>query len=213
MNHVLKTLSLLVIGLLLLTTPLLADTISIYTSASSTGAAVSSPTDPRLGTGDISGLTFIPVGTDNEGSFTAVPPGAPPGTLVVQVPPECGYYCGQSGFVMVTFTLPSSFFSASLAGAGNVDDGGYAFLNGNNLGTELTEFANATFSTNNALYFLPGLNTLVVSDSNFGGGPSAVVFYADINYSSSATPEPGTLLTLGSGILGLAGLARKRLFR
>jgi len=30
---------------------------------------------------------------------------------------------------------------------------------------------------------------------------------------ASATPEPSTLLTLGSGILGLAGLARKRLFR
>lgn len=27
-----------------------------------------------------------------------------------------------------------------------------------------------------------------------------------------STPEPGTLLTLGSGLLGLAGLARKRLF-
>ena len=29
---------------------------------------------------------------------------------------------------------------------------------------------------------------------------------------SSATPEPSTLLMMGSGILGLAGLARKRLF-
>lgn len=30
--------------------------------------------------------------------------------------------------------------------------------------------------------------------------------------SASPTPEPSTLLTLGSGLIGLAGLARKRLF-
>ena len=44
--------------------------------------------------------------------------------------------------------------------------------------------------------------------SNFGG-------YANTNVTAtfdSPTPEPSTLLTLGSGILGLVGLARKRLF-
>ncbi len=194
----------------ILATPLLAATITVKTDATSTGASVASTSDPRLTSGDISGLTFTPVGTDNEGSFTAVPPGAPLGTLVVQVPPECGYYCGQSGFVMVTFTLPSSFSAPFLTGAGNVDDGGYAFLNGNTISAQLSEFGNTAFSTNTAAYFLPGVNTLVVSDSNSGGGPSAVVFFADVTYSTGTTPEPSTLLTFGSGILGLAGLARKR---
>jgi hypothetical protein len=32
-----------------------------------------------------------------------------------------------------------------------------------------------------------------------------------LEMTTSTTPEPGTLLTLGSGILGLTGLARKRL--
>jgi hypothetical protein len=44
--------------------------------------------------------------------------------------------------------------------------------------------------------------------SNFGG-------YVNTNVTAtfnSPTPEPSTLLTLGSGLIGLAGLARKRLF-
>jgi len=56
--------------------------------------------------------------------------------------------------------------------------------------------------------------TLCANDSNNGytnltyvGGNTAVE--ATFN---SPTPEPSTLLTLGSGLIGLAGLARKRLF-
>jgi hypothetical protein len=41
--------------------------------------------------------------------------------------------------------------------------------------------------------------------------------YADVEGSlemtTSTTPEPGTLLMLGSGVLGLAGVARKKLTR
>jgi hypothetical protein len=128
----------------------------------------------------------------------------------VQVPPECGYYCGQSGFVLATFTLPSTFSSISLSGAGNVDDGGYAFLNGVNLdpSSPLTESGNVTFSTSDPTLFQPGLNTFVISDSNFGGGPSGVAFYADITYSTA--PEPGTMALLGMGIIGIVGTYRRR---
>ena len=51
-------------------------------------AMVASSSDPSLASGDISGLTFSPVGTDNEGTFTPVPSGAPLRTIVVQVPPR-----------------------------------------------------------------------------------------------------------------------------
>ena len=181
MKHIVVCVALLT----LLAVPLLATTITVYSDATSLGASVASASDTRLTTGDITGLTFTPVGTDNEGSFTGVPAGAPSGTLVVQVPPECGYYCGQSGFVLVTFTLPSVYFTPSLTGAGNVDDWGYAFLNGYLISPQLAEFGDTTFGTSLAADFLPGLNTLVISDSNSGGGPSAVAFYADITYSTT----------------------------
>ena len=52
-------------------------------------------------------------------------------------------------------------------------------------------------------------------DSGFNGGSYALenspTEYA-IDFSASATPEPNTLLMSGSGLIGLAGLARKRLF-
>ena len=51
-------------------------------------------------------------------------------------------------------------------------------------------------------------------DSGFNGGSYTLwngIEYA-INFQASTTPEPSTLLTLGSGLIGLAGLARKSLF-
>jgi hypothetical protein len=63
-----------------------------------------------------------------------------------------------------------------------------------------------------------------VSNLNFHAGEfPGVSFYVPVNGTESwqgetpqtfmgATPEPGTLLTLGTAVIGLAGLARKRLF-
>jgi hypothetical protein len=63
-----------------------------------------------------------------------------------------------------------------------------------------------------------------VTSLNFHEGEfSGVSFYVPVNGTESwqgepaqtfmgATPEPGTLLTLGTAVIGLAGLARKRLF-
>jgi hypothetical protein len=53
---------------------------------------------------------------------------------------------------------------------------------------------------------VPDSNTGYTNLSGFAGNiPVNATF-------SSPTPEPSTLLTLGSGLIGLAGLARKRLF-
>ncbi len=198
--------------------PLSAGTITIMSDATNVGASLttsgetpSAAENLLLSTGNTSGLTFTPVGTDNLGSFTAPPSGSPAGTIPVQVPPECGYYCGQSGFVEKTFTLPAGVTSASLTGAGNVDDLGYAFLNGNLISGLLTEFGNVTFSTSDLAYFQSGVNTFMIADSNSGGGPSAVAYYADIDYSTAATPEPSTWLLFGSGLAGFAGMIRRKI--
>jgi hypothetical protein len=202
-----------VVLLAIVAVPLSAGTITVtvQSDASNTGASVASTSDSRLTSGDISGLTFSPVGTVDTGSFTYAPPGSPAVTIQVQVPPQPSYYQGNSGFIETTFTLPAGFSGISLLGAANVDDWGYVFLNGYLISPLLNQNGNTAFSTSNPLYFLQGPNTLVISDSNVGGGPSGVAFYANIDYSASAVPEPASMIMLATGLAGLAGAIRRKL--
>jgi len=149
-----------------------------------------------LDTGNTLGLTFQPVLAGAYGSATPLPPGAPAGTEVVQIPPADG----ESGFFLATFTLPQTFSGIQLTGAANADDYGRVFLNGNPLTPSLTsgepgtvsEFGNATFWTTNAGWFVPGTNQILVCDQNTGG-PSGAAFYAAISYVAGSSAPPPTL--------------------
>ena len=188
-------------------TPTFANSITIVSDGSTLAAATSS-SFVGLTTGDTTGLTFTPADVGAYGTYTAPPPGSPAGTDVINIHPGNGQY----GFFEVAFTLPSGATNVSINGSANVDDFGWIFINGHQIGSEASEYGNATFSSTLASNFFVGVNEFLVSDINSGGGPSGAAFYATVSYDVSTTPLPAALplFATGLGALGLLGWRRKR---
>ena len=111
------------------------------------------------------------------------------------------------------------FYSMTLVPTGTPSTG-YNFDNkifypGGSFGNQLDEYG-LLFSVNGSGYANLCATTGCANDSNngytnltnFQGNTPVTAEFGAVN----PVPEPSTLLTVGSGLIGLAGLARKRLF-
>ena len=113
-----------------------------------------------------------------------------------------------------TFTLPSNFGNPLLAGLTAMDNCGTVYLNQHPILTITCPYGyfNAVpFSDSNPADFLAGVNTLdfVVYNAESTGPTGLLV--ENISGSYTATPEPGSFVLFGSGILGLVGVLRRKL--
>lgn len=211
--------------------PIHAASLLIVSTLSDTTGAMTYVDDPGLLTynaSEIAALSFSPTTAGTSGVPYAYDPNQPAGIQQVAInATDDSYGDGASGFIETTFTLPAGYSNASISGTYSIDDAGCVFLNGINLGCMTDNDFNsmtyetdtlfgsdptsyyATFSTAVASDFVAGTNTLIISDNNYSG-PSGMEFDATVNYSTSAVPEPGTLLFLGSGLAGLAAQVRRK---
>jgi hypothetical protein len=120
----------------------------------------------------------------------------------------------------MTFTLTAAeLATASITGGWAIDDEGTLSLNGNQLSqVPDTDWTNMTWNSLTPFNvpvgssdFVVGTNTLTMTmtwTDNFVEGAD---LQGSLDYSSPVVPEPGSLLLLGTGMLGMAGMLRRKL--
>lgn len=155
-------------------------------------------------------LAIISVLNGGTGNFSDVPP---PATDTI------AFFLNGVGDTMdvaAGFTTGFSFFYSAAAGSPGAVD---VYSGPNGTGTNLAHLA---LAPNSSFCGVEPYSCWSEVGVSFAGSAESVVFsgaadfigFADITLGSShvtTSPEPGTLLMLGSGVLGLAGAVRRKL--